>query len=49
LNARLLTPLPLRTRIRLRAERHVDALACQLVERQHHRTAMWLWRAGRML
>jgi hypothetical protein len=46
---RLLTPLPLRTRLRLRTEHHVDTLAYQLIGRQHHRTAMWLWRTCRML
>lgn len=47
---RVLSPrLPLPTRIRLYAEHHIDTVACQLIERQHHRTALWLWRACRML
>lgn len=49
MTVRLLTPLPLRTRIRLYAEHHVDTVACWLIERRRNRAAMWLWRACRML
>lgn len=41
---KLMTPLPLRTRIRLRAERAVNSLGFWLVDHKMIRAARWLWR-----
>ncbi|MEU8968113.1 hypothetical protein AB0D11_02360 [Streptomyces monashensis] len=41
-------PLPLATRVRLRAEHHIDGIGGWLVEHGHYRAAIWLWRACRM-
>lgn len=47
---RILYPrLPLTTRLRLRAEHRVDGIAGWLVHHGHRRSALWLWRACRML
>lgn len=46
---RILSPrLPYATRVRLRAEYHVDGAAYWLIERRRFRAAVWLWRACRM-
>jgi hypothetical protein len=44
----LLTPLRARVRLRLAVHRRIDRVGFWLVERQHFRAAMWLWRACRM-
>lgn len=44
----LLTPLPARVRMRLAVHRRIDRICYRLVERQHFRAAMRLWRACRM-
>ncbi|MCZ4513498.1 hypothetical protein O3Q52_36205 [Streptomyces sp. ActVer] len=46
---RVLAPrLPRTTRVRLRAEHHIDGAAVWLIERRHFRVARWLWRVCRM-
>jgi hypothetical protein len=41
--------LPLRARVRLRVERHLDRVGCTLVEHGRMRAAEWWWRAFRLL
>ena len=40
----ILTPLPLKTRLRLRFTHYIDAAGIWLVEHEHFRAARALWR-----
>lgn len=43
---RLLTPLPLRVRLRLAVTHVIDSTAIKLAEHKHYNTARLVWRAA---